>query len=113
MSQKAVFVRVDGNLIQEVFNTVPDYDDACQICNDNGWDGTEDRSSDYYNVEYEWIDIGEGESGLDTFIDDKTLLHIYDCPDYADLIKEQYALDVESIESGEIEVMIDDLIDNA
>lgn len=62
MSQKAVLVSINGNLVQEVFHAVPDYEDACQICLDNGWDGTEESSYDYYNVEYEWIDIGEGES---------------------------------------------------
>ena len=34
MSQKAVFVRVDGNLIQEVFTHVPDYDEMVDICKD-------------------------------------------------------------------------------
>lgn len=73
MSQKAVLVRVEGNLIPEVFNYVPNYDDAVYICKDYGYE-YKDYYSDYYMLEYEWIDIGEGESGTDEFIDDETLL---------------------------------------
>ena len=109
MSQKAVLVRVDGNLIPEVFHSVPDYDDMGQICIDNGFDGTEESYTDYYNVEYEWIEIGEGESGMDSFIDDETLLHIYDAYGYEDVINEYFNLDVEVIETGSEEVLFEDL----
>lgn len=111
MSQKAVLVSINGNLVQEVFHTVPDYEDACQICLDNGWDGTEESVYDYYNVEYEWLDIGDGESGTDEFIDDETLLHIYGHYNYEDIIKESYGLDVDTVETGSIEVFLDDLED--
>lgn len=111
MSQKAVLVSINGNLVQEVFHSVPDYEEACQICLDNGWDGTEDTIYDYYNVEYEWIDIGEGESGTDEFIDDETLLHICGHAYYEDLIKEHFGLDVEVIETGSIDVLFEDLED--
>ena len=110
MSQKAVLVRVNGNLIPEVFHSVPDYDEMCQICLDNGYDGAEETSyTDYYNVEYEWIDIGDGESGVDSFIDDETLLFIYDAYGYEEVIKESFGLDVEVVESGNEVVMFEDL----
>ena len=109
MSQKAVLVRVEGNLVQEVFHSVPDYEDACQICIDNGWDGTESHYSNYYNVEYEWIDIGEGESGMDSYIDDETLLHLYNSPDYEKVIYEQFELYVATVETGYIDVSVEDL----
>lgn len=110
MSQKAVLVRVNGNLIQEVFNWVPDYEEMCQICIDNGYDGAEETSyTDYYNVEYEWIDIGEGESDIDSFIDDETLLFIYDAYGYEDVIKKSFGLDVEVVESGSVDVLFEDL----
>lgn len=109
MSQKAVLVRVSGNLIPEVFTHVPEYDDMLDICKDHGYDGTE-SISDYYLVEYEWIDIGEGESGLDQFIDDETLLAIYDSYDYARHIYETLGYDVEVIESGSEEVMLCDIL---
>ena len=108
MSQKAVFVRIEGNLIPEVFYSVPDYDEAVQICKDNGYE-YEDYYSDYYLLEYEWIDIGEGESEVDEFIDDETLLFLYDSYDCEEEIYKQFGLNVESIETGTIEVMLEDL----
>ena len=108
MSQKAVLVRIEGNLIPEVFNYVPNYDDAVYICKDYGYE-YKDYYSDYYMLEYEWIDIGEGESGTDEFIDDETLLSLYESPDYAYTINEKFGLDVETVETGTIEVMLDDL----
>ena len=108
MSQKAILVRVEGNLIPEVFNSVPDYDEAVQICKDNGYE-YKDFYSDYYCLEYEWIDIGESESGTDEFIDEETLLFLYDSYDYEEEIYKQFGLNAESIETGTIEVMLNDL----
>ena len=108
MSQKAVLVRVEGNLISEVFNSIPDYDDAVQICKDNGYE-YQDYYPDYYLLEYEWIEIGNGESATDEFIDDETLLHLYDSYEFEEIIYKQLGLDVESIEVGTIEVMLEDL----
>lgn len=109
MSQKAVLVRVDGNLVQEVFSSVPDYEEAVQICKDEGYEADDNYFSNYYSVEYKWIDIGEGESGVDHFIDDETLLYIYDSDDYAKHIYETFGLDVESVQTGSYEVLIEDL----
>ena len=108
MSQKSVLVRVENNLIPEVFYSVPDYDEAVQICKDNGYE-YKDFYSDYYMLEYEWIDIGEGESGTDELIDEETLLFLYDSYDYEEEIYKQFGLNVESIETGTIEVMLEDL----
>lgn len=109
MSQKAVLVRVNGNLVQEVFSSVPDYDEAVQICIDEGYG--EDFITIYDNllVEYEWIDIGEGESGIDHFIDNETLLFIYDPYDYEKHIYEMFGLNVETVQTGRYEVYIEDL----
>ena len=60
-------------------------------------------------LEYEWIDIGEGESGTDEFIDDETLLFLYESYDCEEEIYKQFGLNVERIESGTIEVMLEDL----
>lgn len=108
MSQKAVLVRVEGDLIPEVFNFVPDYDKAVQICKDNGYE-YKNYYSDYYMIEYEWIDIGEGEYETDEFIDEETLLLLYDLYDCKEEIYKQFGLNVESIETGTIEVMLEDL----
>lgn len=108
MSQKAVLVMVEGNLIPEVFYSVPDYDEAIQICKDNGYE-YKDYYSDYYMVEYQWIEIGEGESGIDEFINEEILLFLYDSYGYKKEIYKQFGLNVESIETGTIEVMLEDL----
>lgn len=109
MSQRAILVSVEGNLISEVFHSIPDYDEAVQICIDNGWDGTEDTIYESYTVEYEWLEIGEGESATDEFIDDETLLHIWGHNDRYEIIKKSYGLDVEVIQCNRIEVDFDDL----
>lgn len=98
-------------MIPEVFSSVPDYEEAIQICKDNGYE-YQDYYSDYYLLEYEWIDIGEGESGVDEFIDDETLLFLYDSYGYENTIYEHFGLNVETVESGSIEVMLEDLNDD-
>lgn len=108
MSQKAVLVRVEGNLIPEVFSHIPDYDEAVQICKNYGYE-YKDFYSDYYMLEYEWIEIGDEESGTDEFIDDKILLLLYGFFDYEEKIYELFGLNVETVETGTIEVMLEDL----
>ena len=75
IEEKKVY-RVTYKHSPEVFSSVPDYEEAIQICKDNGYE-YQDYYSNYYLLEYEWIDIGEGESGVDKFIDDETLLFLY------------------------------------
>lgn len=109
MSQTAVLVRVNGNLHNEVFSSVPDYDDAIQICKDFGYEASDGSfPGDYILVEYEWLDIGDGESGTDTFYDDETLLHIYDSYGYEEVI-EADGYNVEVVESGSYEVLYEEL----
>lgn len=108
MSQRAIFVRVDGNLVKEVFNHVPDYDDMVRICKDEGYDEYEGYR-DYALVEYEWIEIGEGESGMDNFIDDEILLAIYDSYGWEEHIKSLFGLEVDTVESGSEEVLLEDI----
>lgn len=111
MSQKVIFVTVDGWVVPEVFHTIPDYEEACQICLDNGWDGRFNDGFDFYNVNYEWYDIGEGESGTDEFIDDETLLQMYDDEDkdFKELVKERFGLEVNCIDTGDLVVRYEDL----
>lgn len=109
MSQKAVFVRIDGNLIPEVFDSVPDYNRFVEICKEHGFIGDE-TPYDYYRAEYEWINIGEGESESDHFIDDETLLAIYDSYDYARHIYEALGYNVRVVESRDEEVMLCDIL---
>ena len=41
MSQKAVFVRINGNLHNEVLFSVPDHDEMIQVCKDFGYESTD------------------------------------------------------------------------
>lgn len=111
MSQKAILFKIDGNLIPEVFSHIPDYDEAVQICKDNGY-GYKDfysNYSDYYILEYELIDIGECEFEVDEFIDDEALLYLYDSYNYEEEIYKQFGLNVKTVETGTIEIMLEDL----
>jgi len=109
MSQRSVFVRVAGNLYREVLNSVPDYEDAVRICRDLGYEKEEEPwEGAYLLVEYEWLEIGAGESGEDTFYDDELLLDLYDTYGYEEIFREQ-GQEVEVIESGSLEVRYDEL----
>ena len=72
MSQRAVLIRVDCELIENVFDHVPDYEEAVQICKYNGYE-YQDYYSDYYMLEYECINI----KGKD-FVDDAYLNRLQD-----------------------------------
>lgn len=109
MSQTAVMIRVNGNLHEEVFTNVPDYDDAIQICKDFGYEESDGNyEGDYILVEYEWLEIGEGESGTDTFFDDETLRFIYDSYNYENIF-ETHGYHIDSIQTGSYEVCFDEL----
>lgn len=108
MSQKAVMIRVNGNLHEEVFTNVPDYDEAIQICKDFGYDESDGNfAGDCILVEYEWIEIGDGESGTDTFFDDETLRSLYESNKFED-----NGYFVDTIETGSYEVYFDELEDD-
>lgn len=113
MSQKAVMIRVNGNLHDEVFSHVPDNDEAIQICKDFGYESSDgDFDGDYILVEYEWLDIGNGESGCDEYLDDETLCFLYDSYGYEDVIKEQFGFNVETVETSSYEILYSELEDD-
>lgn len=112
MSQRAIMVRVNGNLFPEVFPSIPDYDDTIQICKDFGYEVSDaNYDGDYICVEYEWIEIGDGESGTDEFFDDETLMHIYDAYGWDEVFETQ-GYSVETVRSGRYDVEFEDLEDN-
>lgn len=112
MSQRAVMVRVNGNLYPEVFSNVSYYDDAIQICKDFGYEASDaNYDGDYICVEYEWIEIGDGESDTDEFFDDETLRHIYDAYGWDEVFESQ-GYSVEIVQSGNHYVEFKDLEDN-
>lgn len=111
MSQKAVFVRINGSLHAEVFPSVPDHDEMVQICKDFGYEFSDGKyDGDYINVEYEWVDIGDGESGTDTFLDDEALCALYDGHE-CEKNFESMGYNAEVVESGSDEVLYSELED--
>lgn len=111
MSQRAVFVRVNGNLHEEVLSHVPDHDDMIQICKDFGYDPSYgEYDGDYISLEYEWIDIGDGEGGADEFFDDEALCALYDSYEWEKNF-EKMGYNAESIETGFDEVLYSELED--
>lgn len=110
MSQTAVMIRVNGNLFSEVYSKVPSYEDAIQICKDFGYDSTDREYGDYILVEYEWIEIGDGESNTDYFFDDETLCHIYDAYGWENEF-ESHGYMVEPVETGSYEIEFNELVD--
>ena len=111
MSQTAVFVRINGNFHKEVFSYVPDHDEMIQICKDFGYESSDGSfDGDYINVEYEWVDIGDGESGTDTFFDDESLCHLYDSYEWEKNF-EDMGYNAESIETGCEEILYSELED--
>ncbi|RHV70233.1 MULTISPECIES: hypothetical protein [Clostridia] len=83
MSQKAVFVRINGQLLPKIFSTVPDYNDAVKLC--MHCDSVSLGKN--LQLDYEWIEIGDGKSGVDTFYDDNLLLFLYNTFGYEDILR--------------------------
>lgn len=74
MSQRAVFVEVDGILFPELQPGMPDYDDCVSIVRDMELEVGEDETCEVYAV---WFEIGEGESDTDEFFPEESLLAWY------------------------------------
>lgn len=101
MSQTAVMIMVNGSVHSEVYEHVPDYDEAIQICKDFGYESEDgDYPGDHIRVEYEWLEIGEGESGTDAFFSDDELVFLYNSGHYEENFKTHGGYDVECVESG-------------
>lgn len=73
MSQRAVFVEVDCQLVREVFHTLPDEADARDIVDDLIAEG-EIEEKESYEVSAVWYEIGDGESDMDRhFLEEKLI----------------------------------------
>lgn len=113
MSQKACLISVDGELIRKVFDRVPEYvEDLIQILKDNGYtaEGYEHDVSDYYLVYYDWIEIGSDDDNIDYYVDDETLLDLYQTYAFEDVVTETLDVEVKTIDLGEYEVLYKDLM---
>lgn len=75
MSQRAVFVEVDGTVYPEVLHSMPDFEDCISFVQDLECEPCE---GDSCNVDAVWYEIGEGESDTDNFFSEEVLLDWYE-----------------------------------
>lgn len=116
MSQKACLISVDGELIRKVFDHVPEYDELIRILKDDGYTaegyegGTE---NDAYLVYYDCIKIGSDDDGIDHYIDDETLLDLYNPynKSFEDAVAEALDVEVTTIDLGEYEIWFEQLME--
>lgn len=99
MAQTAVIIIIDNEPYEEVWTSIPDREEMISIVKDiydieNIEEGTE------FEVEYEWYEIGEGESGTDYFFIDEDIIRMYnsDIPFEDELAKRGY--NTEMIQCG-------------
>lgn len=99
MSQRAVFVKVDNQQYEEIFHSVPDGEDCLSICLDMGMESGE------HEIEYEWYEIGAGESDTDEFFIEEELLRMKRKDKFEEYMKIQgYRIDL--IEYGTIMIEV-------
>lgn len=117
MSQIACLIMVDQDLIPKVFHHAPEYvEDLIQILKDNGYTakgyegGTE---NDAYLVYYDCIKIGADDDGIDHYIDDETLLDLYNPynKSFEDAVAEAIDVEVTTLDLGEYEIWFERLME--
>ena len=74
----------------------------------NNTDQNDSKTAGADSLDDDLIDLGDDLE----FIDDETLLFLYDSYGYEDVIYDEFGLNVEIVESGSIEVMLEDLNDD-
>ena len=89
MSQTARFTTVNGAFYPEVFTSFPDHDEAVSLVEDMVEDGAILPSEDYYEVITDWFEIGEGESGTDTFFTNDELVEFWNTGDFEKELKKK------------------------
>lgn len=107
MSQRAVFVEVDGMLYDEVLRSMPDYDECVFIVEEIGVIDTEGG----VDVVAAWYEIGEGESDTDEFFKEAELLYLYD-KDILEQEMERRGYSLMHVQTDTTHVWEDDLIED-
>ena len=97
MSQTAVFVKVNDVLYQNIERHIPDSEEVIDIIEDMIEEFDLSESSDY-DVEANWYEIGDGESGMDTFFNEEDLIDWYKKDKFNQKVEEagQYAEHIQS-----------------
>lgn len=99
MSQRAVFIEVDGEQYDEILSSVPDEEDCLSICLDM------DMTSGEHEIEYEWYEIGEGESDTDEFFVEEELLEMKRKGKFEDCMGKR-GYETELVQSGTIVIEV-------
>lgn len=99
MSQRAVFIKVDNEQYEEIFHSVPDEEDCLSICLDVGMESGE------HEIEYEWYEIGNGESDTDNFFIEEELLRMKREDRFEEYMKIQ-GYEIDLIQSGTIVIEV-------
>ena len=99
MSQRAVFIEVDGEQYEEIFHSVPDKEDCLSICLDM------EMESGEHEIKYEWYEIGEGESDTDEFFIEEELLRMKKEDRFEEYMKIQ-GCEMELVQSGTIMIEV-------
>ena len=99
MSQRAVFIEVDGEQYEEIFYSVPDEEDCLSICLDM------EMESGEHEIKYEWYEIGNGESDTDEFFIAKELLRMKKEDRFEEYMKIQ-GYETELVQSGTIVIEV-------
>lgn len=99
MSQRAVFIKVDNELYEEIFHSVPDEEDCLSICLDVGMESGE------HEIEYEWYEIGDGESDTDEFFTEEELLDMKR-KDRFEKYMEKQGYETELVQTGTIVIEV-------
>lgn len=110
MSQTIRITEINGAFFPEIFTSFPDKDEAISLIEfavKDNWLSP----SDSYDVCTEWYEIGEGESGTDTFFSDETLIEWYNKGGIREIIeqaaKRGYA--VEYIQNDTVSIVAEDI----
>lgn len=83
MSQRAVFIEVDGEQYDEILSSVPDEEECLSICLDMNMENSE------HEIKYEWYEIGDGESDTDEFFTEKELLDVKRKDEFEEYMEKQ------------------------
>ena len=108
MSQTVKFTRIEDVLYPEVLRGFPDKDEAISMVHEMLETDLVALNTGWYEVATHWYEIGEGESGMDTFFDDEQLLEWEENGEFVKMVEAagHYA---QHIETQTLELTVDEV----
>lgn len=111
MSQTVKFTRIEDILYPEVLRGFPDRDEAISMTQEMLEANLIAMNTGWYEVVTHWYEIGEGESGMDTFFADEQLLEWEENGEFIEKV-EAAGYNVEHIEAQTVEVIAEEVIED-